>query len=128
MSTSTTHLHLVKPDYVDKSNVAVLNSNMDTLDSAIYDLQTRVVYALTVDMGTITSLPVEKTAEGITADMKVYGYEIGDMTAFASDLTVVTSTGSITVSGTMRTGGSSTLKIRLMNNLDVTATAEGGGS
>ena len=35
MATQTTNLHLIKPDYSDDADVAVLNGNMEILDTKI---------------------------------------------------------------------------------------------
>ena len=73
---------------------------------------------LRCDMGTISSLPATKNFGSVTSDMTVIFSEIGDPTAFESALTVTTATGSVTVSGTMATGGSSTLKLTLSTTID----------
>ena len=76
------------------------------------------VTPITVDMGTISSLPITKTATGVTADMTVDSWEIGTPSAFKSDLTVTTADGSVTVNGSI--SGSSTLKIKLSKTTNVT--------
>ena len=78
------------------------------------------VTPITVDMGTISALPITKTATGVTADMTVDSWEIGTPSAFRSDLTVTTADGSVTLSGSI--SGSSTLKIKLSRSQSVTAT------
>jgi hypothetical protein len=50
--------------------------------------------------------------------MTVDSWEIGTPSAFRSDLTVVTATGSVTVNGSI--SGSSTLKIKLSKTTNVT--------
>ena len=47
MATTTTNLGLTKPAYADAADVAVFNTNMDLIDSAIGGLQTRVSTAET---------------------------------------------------------------------------------
>lgn len=48
MSTNTTYYNLVKPDYVDSADIAVLNSNMDIIDAQM---------KLTADALVASSLP-----------------------------------------------------------------------
>jgi len=64
-----------------------------------------------VDCGTLTSLPKTVTQSGVTADMTVDHFEMSNPAAFTGRLTIVTSAGSVTVSGTIN--GSSTLKLKL---------------
>lgn len=66
---------------------------------------------LWVDMGTVSSLPVTKSASGITADMKCTAYLLGTPSAQTGDWTVTTAAGSVTVSGNI--SGSTTLEIKL---------------
>jgi len=60
-------------------------------------------------ISTISSLPVTFASTGITSGMRVIGYEFSDPSAFTSDLTVTTSNGSLTVTGTMSGSSSITL-------------------
>lgn len=77
--------------------------------------------ALWVDMGTISSLPVTKTADGVTADMVCVEATLDTPSAQRSDWTINTDTeGSITVSGTI--SGTTTLKIVLVPSSSLTAT------
>ena len=39
MATETTNLHLTKPSYEDLADVSVINDNMDTIDTAVGELQ-----------------------------------------------------------------------------------------
>lgn len=70
-----------------------------------------IVTAITADMGTITSLPYTKTISGVTADMIVLNYELGNPEVFSGNLTVTTSANSVTIAGTIN--GSSTVKLVL---------------
>lgn len=77
--------------------------------------------AVWVDMGTITELPVTKTAVGVTTDMVCAEYILGTPTAQSSDWVVNTDTpDSITISGTMRGSGGTTLKMLLVAKNDIT--------
>ena len=69
--------------------------------------------AVTVDFGTVSSLPVTKNVAGATANMVVAAYELGTPTAFTDDLTVTTGSGSVTLSGSIT--GSSTVKLTLIS-------------
>jgi hypothetical protein len=113
------------PTYADSNNNVALpidaaptqNSSALLTSGAVYTA-VEAVTSITVDMGTISSLPITKTATGVTADMTVDSWEIGTPSAFRSDLTVVTATGSVTVNGSI--SGSSTLKIKLSKTTNVT--------
>jgi hypothetical protein len=78
-----------------------------------------IVKALWVNMGTISSLPVTKSASGVQSDMVCAKAELGTPSAQTSDWTVTTSSGSVTVSGSI--SGSTTLKMLLVQETDVTA-------
>ena len=75
---------------------------------------------ITVNFGTVSSLPVTKNAAGVTADMTVIAYEFSAPNAFNDDLTVVTGNGYVTLSGSIN--GSSTVKITFDSANAVTAT------
>ena len=77
---------------------------------------------IVVNMGTISSLPTTKTVSGVTADMVVIHSELGTPAAFASDITVTTAANSVTLSGTMKSDSSSTVKLTLAVGISVTAT------
>ncbi|MBR5111353.1 MAG: hypothetical protein IK099_14335 [Clostridia bacterium] len=68
--------------------------------------------AVTVDFGTVSSLPATKSAAGVTADMAAVAYEFGTPSAFTSALTVTTGSGTVTLSGTI--SGSSTVTVTLV--------------
>lgn len=76
---------------------------------------------MVVDMGTISSLPTTKSVTGVTADMIVESAEFGTPGVF-SNLTYTTAAGSITISGTIASGGSSTVKLHLLVGHDVSGT------
>ena len=76
---------------------------------------------LVVDMGTISSLPTTKSVPGVTADMIVESAEFGTPGVF-SGLTYTTATDSITISGTIASGGSSTVKLHLLVGHDASGT------
>lgn len=70
---------------------------------------------LWVDCGAVETLPVTIANANIKNDMVVVGYEFGTPAAFESDLTVVTGTGSVTLSGTI--SGGSTVELWLASCL-----------
>ncbi|MBR0406756.1 MAG: hypothetical protein IJI53_01850 [Clostridia bacterium] len=76
--------------------------------------------AVTVNFGTVSSLPVTKNAPGVTADMVVASHEFGTPSAFTSGLSVTTGNGAVTLSGTMN--GSSTVRITFVSADQVTGT------
>lgn len=41
MATQTTHLNLTKPATTDYRDITVINGNMDTIDTAIWNLQNK---------------------------------------------------------------------------------------
>lgn len=77
---------------------------------------------ITVDFGTVSSLPVTRSAAGITADMRAIAWEIGSPAAFIGDLTVTAAEGAVTLSGSVFAGAGSAVKITLCGNTDVTGT------
>ena len=62
MASSTTNYNLSKPDYTDAADIAVINSNMDKIDTALSGLNTR----LTTAEGNITSLQDSVSSKDIT--------------------------------------------------------------
>jgi len=77
-------------------------------------------HTLTVDFGTISSLPTTKTVTGMTSDMVAIAHNIGTPTAFESEITVTTADGSATLSGTMAESASSTVVITFAKTTTVT--------
>ena len=113
------------PTYADSNNNVALpidaaptQGSSALLTSGTVYTAVKAVTPITVDMGTISSLPITKTATGVTADMTVDSWEIGTPSAFRSDLTVTTADGSVTINGSI--SGSSTLKIKLSKTTNVT--------
>ena len=41
MAGSTTHYELIKPEYAETADVASFNTNMDTIDTALYGMKTK---------------------------------------------------------------------------------------
>lgn len=70
---------------------------------------------LWVDCGLIDTLPATIANANIKNDMVVVGYEFGTPAAFESSLTVVTGTGSVTLSGTI--SGGSTVELWLASSV-----------
>ena len=52
MATTTTNLGLTKPDYTDAADIAVINTNMDTVDAAITAANTNIT-ATKSDLGIV---------------------------------------------------------------------------
>lgn len=78
--------------------------------------------ALVVNMGTISSLPVTKSAPGVTSRMVVASCEFGTPSAITGDMTVTTYNGSIKLSGSIRANSSTTIKLLLIDSGTITAT------
>lgn len=108
MATQTTNLNLVKPAENDAVDITVINSNMDKIDAAIGSASSPV---LEINCGTVASLPTTKSNTKITSGMIAIGAKFGTPANVESDLTVTTSNGSVTVSGTI--SGSTTLVLYL---------------
>ncbi len=82
--------------------------------AANYDMEWRTpADAMTVDFGTVNSLPVTKAFAGVTADMVVAAHAFGNPSAFTEDLTVTTASGSVTISG--KIAGSSTVRLTFIS-------------
>lgn len=62
MATTTTNLGLTKPAYTETADISVINTNMDTIDTAIKSLQDTVA-TKTSNTGTVTSVA---TSNGLT--------------------------------------------------------------
>lgn len=77
--------------------------------------------AVTVDMGTVSSLPVTKSAAGVTSRMVVVASELGTPSAQTGDWTITTATDAVTISGTI--SGATTVKLVLIEQDSVTATS-----
>ena len=76
-------------------------------------------HPVTVNLGTVSTLPVTKNVSGVTADMVVIAHEFGTPDAFSDELTVTTGAGTVTLSG--RITGSSTVKLTLAKATAVSA-------
>ena len=74
---------------------------------------------LVVDFGTVSSLPITKSAGGIQHDMVAIAYEFSDPKAITGILTVTTGDGTVTLSGSIN--GSSKVKITFDSADAVTA-------
>jgi hypothetical protein len=107
----------------DKLRTDVLTISQQTLTPA-QQLQARTnisaAKAVSVDMGTITALPVTKTATGVTDKMVCVSATLGTPSAQTGDWTVTTSANSVTISGTI--SGSTTVKLVLVEQDSVNAT------
>ena len=68
---------------------------------------------LEVPCGTVSSLPKTVNDTGITEDMVVVNAVLGTPSAQTGDWTVSTSNGSVTISGSIATGESTTLTLYL---------------
>lgn len=81
---------------------------------------------IVVDFGNISQLPVTANDPAITADMRIIYWETNGPIAFDSDLTVETTAGSVTVSGTLNEYGTdvASLKIVLAAATQITITNE----
>lgn len=75
--------------------------------------------AVRVNMGTISSLPITKTAIGVNSNMAIAQAVLGTPSAQTGDWTVNTATNSVTVSGTI--SGSTTLSLLLVPEEEITA-------
>ena len=101
--------------------LAAANTVVESLDSAIEAADRAEAAAesitgeydvpITIDFGTLTSLPAIADEVGVADTMTVDSFEMSNPSAFTGRLTVVTESGKVTVSGTI--SGSSTLKIKL---------------
>ena len=80
--------------------------------------------AITADLGTITgtgsAVTVTKTVPGVTEDMTPDRIELGTQEAVLSSITIITAANSVTFSAVVK--GSTTVKVKLSGNTDVTGT------
>ena len=90
------------------SNHALSRAGGYSLQQQINQLNQSLI---TVSLGTISSLPVTKTVNGVNSNMVVLESTLGTPSAQTSDWTVTTSTNSIQISGSI--SGSTTLTLVL---------------
>ena len=116
---NTTHDVALPLDTAPTQNSSALLTS-GAVYTAMDDLNNDItaVIPITVDMGTISTLPITKAATGVTADMTVDSWEISNPEVFTSDLTIITDEGVVTVNGSI--SGSSTLQIKLSKTISVT--------
>lgn len=93
--------------------------NPDNITFEIVDTKARIP-DLVVNMGTISALPVTKSAQGVTSDMVVVNSVLGMPSAQTNEWTVTTSANSVTVSGSI--SGSTTLTLHLCRCKTVSVT------
>lgn len=97
------------------SSIPMSESNPTTIASKINSLETDLSTDISnnkvvvVDCGTVSSLPITIQNSDITEKHVVVNYEIGQPFCMASDITIATANGSITISGTL--SDSTTLKL-----------------
>lgn len=76
---------------------------------------------VTVNMGTVSSLPLTMTATGVTDKMVCIASTLGTPSAQTGDWTITTATDAVTISGTI--SGSTTVKLVLIEQDSVSATS-----
>ena len=101
MATTTTNLKLTKPATDDFVDISVINQNMDKIDRAVASAAS-IIPVVAVNFGTVTTLPATVQSDKVTSDMAVIGYWIDTPKNIASDITVSTANGSVTIKGTLR--------------------------
>ena len=106
----------LSPD--ENGNIALTASDIPTSDSTSVqshitsiesDVTTLYTYAVRHITGSITSLPKSFSYAFITANHRVINCELGTPSAVTSDLSWTTSAGDITFTGTLASGGSTTI-------------------
>lgn len=128
MASQTTYYNLIKPATSDPADIADINSNSDTIDTALNSLNTQKANGKVLVTATLTtsSYGVYATAvsgyslNDVYADMVAVGYRVtsGSMSSLTSDITVTTarsgSAGTVSVSCTSAPTASVTLEIVLI--------------
>ena len=71
MATYTTNLNLKKPASTDQYNVADMNGNMDTLDSAYDNLEKKTSVTVTLNQTNVSSGSVTVTKTGRVVNVRV---------------------------------------------------------
>ena len=101
-----------------QGDIALTASNIPTSDSTSVqshitsiesDVTTLYTYEVRHITGNITSLPISFSYSFITANHRVINCELGTPSAVTSDLSWTTSAGDITFTGTLASGGSTTI-------------------
>jgi hypothetical protein len=82
MSSQTTNYHLVKPDYSEDADIAVINGNMDTIDTTMKGLRTDLTSLQTTVNGKAATSDAVKN---ITRDGKTFTATRANNTTFTFD-------------------------------------------
>ena len=105
----------------------VLTISQQTLTAAQQNqvrANVKAMKCVTVNMGTISSLPVTMTATGVTAKMICVASTFGNPSARTGNWTVTTATDSVTLSGSLATGASTTVMLVLIEQDEITAVSQ----
>lgn len=108
-------------------NITNMNANVGPNDTVIFQydgtyfevVSIERAEPITLDCGTISSLPVTKTSQWINRHMVCIKAELGNPSAQRGDWTVTTSDGSLTISGDIN--GSTSLSLVLTHAQSITA-------
>ena len=95
MATQTTNLQLTKPEGTEDGSVLVINANSEKIDAAFGRNN------VFISISNLSSLPHTVTNTKITANHRVVNMILSNNAAQPSDWSYSTSTGSITLSGTI---------------------------
>lgn len=103
MASNTPYYGLSKPAYGEAADVAVINGNMDLIDTALHDQSETITgnKAIKCTKSGVSTLPTTISKAGITATMEVVKSRLSNPNAQGSDWTVTSAAGTITISGTI---------------------------
>jgi hypothetical protein len=125
-STTSGDLQLTKPAYTDPADIADINANMDAIDTAVSDLNSKTLKPITVSVDSLTNASgsynhTTSNLTLVTEDMKAIDIEVGTPETFKAPVTVTTGNHTINIS-CPSVSGSSTVKVTLIHTQPV----EGG--
>ena len=77
-----------------------------------------------LNMGTISSLPITMSAPGVNADMRCIDCYLGTPVAQADDWVITVGTDTVTISGNVTSGQTTTCRLTLIEYESMTAEAQ----
>lgn len=103
MASTTPYYGLSKPAYGESADVAVINGNMELIDTALHEQAESITgnKPIKCTKSGVSALPTMITKTGITATMQAVKMMLSAPYVQGGDWTITSAAGSITISGTI---------------------------
>ena len=103
MASTTPYYGLTKPAYGESADVAVINGNMDSIDTALHEQAETITgnKPIKCTKSGVSALPTTISKTGVTANMQAVKLMLSNPVAQGADWTVATAAGTVTISGTI---------------------------